>query len=295
MHQRDQMMAGLLRAGDPTERNYDVAQMLVKYRNGTAHASMSDHHRLFYSQQPYVIIAAVDDQGFPWPALIGGSPGFIHSPDAHVLRIERMPPKDDPVRLALSKDAVVGILGIDMQSLKHYHITGKIFQTTPGGMAVSVTLASTARAPHMSSYTCGRGEHANGGSSATTEYSEELDESAIALISKADSFFAARYVDAATRLVHVSFRKEHVGFVSVNGNMLENSGFDDASRAGGIGNISLDSRAGFLFVDFHSGHTLQIVGRLLKGDQDARINTKSGRWTLAVERVVRRGAALAGT
>lgn len=270
----------------------------MSYRSETGYASMSDHHRLFYSQQPYVVIAAVDDHGMPWPTLLAGSPGFIHSPDARVLRIERMPPEDDPVRLALSKDAAIGILGIDMQSRKHYHIAGNIFQTTPGAMAVSVSLAATECAPHMPSYTCGCGDHAKRGYPRIAEFLDWLDEPAIASISKADSFFAARYThlngDATRRFVHISFRKSHVGFVRVDGNILEISGLDDMSRAGVIGSFSAISLAGFLFVDSQSGHTLQVVGWLFKSDHDARINTTSGRWKLAVERVVRREIALAG-
>ena len=63
-----------------------------------------------------------------------------------------------------------------------------------------------------------------------------------------------------------------------------------------LGNLQLNPVAGLLFIDFEAGDVLQVAGRtelILSGPQVAEFEGAQRLWTVTVEQVVRRPAALA--
>ena len=52
---------------------------------------LPEGHREFYAQLPFVVLAARDGRGRPWATLVGGSPGFLTSPDSRTLISTTLP------------------------------------------------------------------------------------------------------------------------------------------------------------------------------------------------------------
>jgi ferredoxin-NADP reductase/predicted pyridoxine 5'-phosphate oxidase superfamily flavin-nucleotide-binding protein len=124
----------------------------------------------------------------------------------------------------------------------------------------------------------------------------ELDDASKAMIAEADTFFVASYVDVdGERSVDVSHRGGQAGFVQVEGNRLTIPDFAGNLHFNTLGNLLLNPRAGLLFIDFNTGDLLQLSGRteiILDGPQVEAFQGAERLWTIDVEQVVRRPAAL---
>lgn len=131
----------------------------------------------------------------------------------------------------------------------------------------------------------------------TVERLNGLDAAAQMLIRSADTFFVASYADVdGARSVDVSHRGGNTGFVRVEGNVLTIPDFAGNLFFNTLGNLQLNPVAGLLFIDFESGDVLQVAGRtslILDGPEVARFEGAQRLWTVTVEQVVRRPAALA--
>ncbi|MGH8376495.1 MAG: pyridoxamine 5'-phosphate oxidase family protein, partial [Pseudomonas sp.] len=129
------------------------------------------------------------------------------------------------------------------------------------------------------------------------QHFNELDAAAKAMIAEADTFFVASYVDVdGERSVDVSHRGGQAGFVQVEGNCLTIPDFAGNLHFNTLGNLLLNPRAGLLFIDFNTGDLLQLSGRteiILDGPQVEAFQGAERLWTMDVEQVVRRPAALA--
>src|ERR1700680_5295280 len=67
------------RAGVRERMNVDARRGIRDY--------MPEQHRLFFAQQPFMVLGGVDENGQPWATLRVGVPGFISTPDERTLRI----------------------------------------------------------------------------------------------------------------------------------------------------------------------------------------------------------------
>jgi len=261
---------------------------------------MPDQHRLFYNQLPYLILGAVDEQGMPWATMIEGPPGFIHSPDPHVLQLDRLPAVGDPVKAALKLGAAIGLLGIDLKTRRRNRMNGNISTASTGGFAVSVVHAFGNCPQYIQLRSVEPVSLGHSSSNVPAEHLNELDEAAKAMISKADTFFIASYVDldgnVSKRSVDVSHRGGNPGFVRIEGNVLTIPDFAGNLHFNTLGNFLLNPRAGLVFIDFETGDMLQVSGRaeiILKGPEIAAFQGAERLWTLTVQQVVRRQAVMA--
>ena len=69
-----------------------------------------EQHRVFLAQLPFVLIGSVDREGQPWASMIAGQPGFTHSLDPSILRIDGRPLRGDPLTEHLVSGAPIGVL-----------------------------------------------------------------------------------------------------------------------------------------------------------------------------------------
>lgn len=255
---------------------------------------LPQQHRDFYPLLPYLIVGVVDKQGVPWATMLEGAPGFAHSPDPQTLQIDSLLCKNDPASAGIANDASIGLLGIDLNTRRRNRMNGRIRAVDHDGFAVDVVhtfgncpkyiqlrpVVAIARKP---------GDLA--------EHSNSLDRAAQTLIRNADTFFVASYVDLhGQRSVDVSHRGGNTGFVRVEGNVLTIPDFAGNLFFNTLGNLQANPVAGLLFVDFESGDVLQVAGRtslILAGPQVAEFEGAQRLWTVTVEHVVRRPAALA--
>ncbi|TFY86819.1 flavin-nucleotide-binding protein [Pseudomonas kairouanensis] len=255
---------------------------------------LPEQHRDFYPLLPYLLLGVVDDQGIPWATMVEGAPGFAHSPDAYTLQVDSLPSSQDPARAAFRQGAAVGLLGIDLNTRRRNRMNGRVGALDPDGFSVQVVhtfgncpkyiqlrpVAGIARKPGNE---VGR--------------STGLDDAAQAMIRKADTFFVASYVDTdGERSVDVSHRGGNTGFVRVDGNRLTIPDFAGNQFFNTLGNLQANPVAGLLFIDFESGDVLQVAGRtslILDGPAVAEFEGAQRLWTVTVEHVVWRPAALA--
>ena len=255
---------------------------------------LPEQHRGFYPLLPYLMLGVVDAHGMPWATMIEGAPGFAHSPDPHTLQIDSLPGTSDPARSALHPGAAIGLLGIDLDTRRRNRLNGRVGALGHEGFAVDV-VQSFGNCPKYIQLRPVDGVARKPGHVA--ERTNCLDDAAHTMIRNADTFFVASYVDIdGERSVDVSHRGGNRGFVRVEGNVLTIPDFAGNLFFNTLGNLHANPVAGLLFIDFASGDVMHLVGRtslILSGAEVARFEGAQRLWTVTVEQVVRRPAALA--
>ena len=255
---------------------------------------LPEQHRDFYPLLPYLILGVVDELGIPWATMLEGAPGFAHSPDPQALQIDGLPSKSDPAWAGITHGASVGLLGIDLGTRRRNRMNGRIGALDHDGFAVDV-VHTFGNCPKYIQLRPVAGVARQPGD--TAERSTSLDAAAQTLIRNADTFFVASYVDQqGERSVDVSHRGGNTGFVRVEGNVLTIPDFAGNLFFNTLGNLQANPVAGLLFIDFETGDVLQVAGRttlILSGSPVAEFEGAQRLWTVTVENVVRRPAALA--
>ena len=255
---------------------------------------LPEQHRDFYPLLPYLLLGVVDDQGIPWATMVEGAPGFAHSPHPHTLQVDSLPSMSDPARAALRQGGAVGLLGIDLNTRRRNRMNGRIGALDYEGFSVDVvhTYGNCPKYIQLRPVEAVARKPGNVAERATV-----LDDTAQAMIRNADTFFVASYIDAeGERSVDVSHRGGNTGFVRIDGNLLTIPDFAGNQFFNTLGNLHANPVAGLLFIDFESGDVLQVAGRtalILSGPRVAEFEGAQRLWTVSVEQVVRRPAALA--
>ena len=114
-------------------------------RGNGIHDFMTEQHRLFFAQLPYVFVGVVDGNDWPVATLLTGESGFVQSPDSVTLHIAALPDADDPAAEAFAPNRDIGILGIDFSTRRRNRANGHILDSEPigangsGGIRVAVS------------------------------------------------------------------------------------------------------------------------------------------------------------
>lgn len=260
---------------------------------------MPDQHREFYEHLPYLILGAVDNEGWPWATLLDAESGFIQSPDARRLDIARRPDAEDPAGAEFTPGAAVGMLGIDLHTRRRNRINGHISDVWENGFSVSVEHSYGNCPQYIQLRALKQVPLKDEAERSPVQRLAALDDAAIATIRGADTFFVASYVDLEGaqphRSVDVSHRGGQAGFVRVEGDVLTIPDFAGNLFFNTLGNFQVNPRAGLLFVDFQTGELLQMAGTvrlILDGPEIAAFQGAERLWRVRVEQVVRRPAAL---
>ncbi|WP_223455194.1 MULTISPECIES: pyridoxamine 5'-phosphate oxidase family protein [unclassified Pseudomonas] len=271
-----------------------VAERMEAFGRKVIRSEMPDQHRTFYQQLPFMLYAAVDADGHPWASILEGQPGFAHSPEPGLLQFRSLPAFDDPAQL--SDGSAIGLLGIELHTRRRNRINGHVRAMTTDGFGVTVD-QSFGNCPQYIQLRKFRSVPLADPSTRVAQHFSELDDTAKAMIAESDTFFVASYVDVdGERSVDVSHRGGQAGFVQVEGNRLTIPDFAGNLHFNTLGNLLLKPRAGLLFIDFNTGDLLQLSGRteiILEGPQVEAFQGAERLWTIDVEQVVRRPAALA--
>ncbi|MBI3904941.1 MAG: pyridoxamine 5'-phosphate oxidase family protein [Pseudomonas fluorescens] len=270
-----------------------VAERMEAFGRKVIRSEMPNQHRTFYQQLPFMLYAAVDADGHPWASILEGQPGFAHSPEPGLLQFRSLPAFDDPAQL--SDGSAIGLLGIELHTRRRNRINGHVRAMTTGGFAVTVD-QSFGNCPQYIQLRQFRSVPLADPSTRVAQHFNELDDAAKVMIAESDTFFVASYVDVdGKRSVDVSHRGGQAGFVQVEGNRLTIPDFAGNLHFNTLGNLLLNPRAGLLFIDFNTGDLLQLRGRteiILDGPQVEAFQGAERLWTIDVEQVVRRPAAL---
>jgi predicted pyridoxine 5'-phosphate oxidase superfamily flavin-nucleotide-binding protein len=225
---------------------------------------MSDEHRAFFAQLPWILVGSIDTAGRPWASLLFGEPGFALSPDPQVLVLAARPVPGDVLGDALRVGAPLGLLGIELHTRRRNRLNGTVIEASPGRIVVHADQSFGNCPKYINRKTLAR--RPGGGSARAPLVGATLDARAREIVGRADTLFIASSHLSAERRgpgdgVDVSHRGGRPGFVRTEadgsltipdyfGNFLFNT----------LGNIERDRRAGLLFVDFASGDLLQLTG-----------------------------------
>ncbi|HBZ93280.1 MULTISPECIES: pyridoxamine 5'-phosphate oxidase family protein [unclassified Pseudomonas] len=256
---------------------------------------MPDQHREFFHQLPFMIAGALDGAGQPWATLIEGEEGFVTSPDSRQLSFDLAAMALDPLDPAssgLHAGEAIGLLGIELHTRRRNRVNGHIRLASAQRLEIAVE-HSYGNCPQYIQLRQYRRVPERGGERVD---STELDARTRALIEGADTFFVASYVehDDGRRSVDVSHRGGRAGFVRVEGNRLTIPDYAGNLFFNTLGNLSVNPRAGLLFVDFTTGDVLQLGGRaeiILDSPLIKAFEGAERLWTFDVEQVVLRPAA----
>ncbi|MBW2233397.1 MAG: pyridoxamine 5'-phosphate oxidase family protein [Deltaproteobacteria bacterium] len=233
---------------------------------------LPEEHRAFYSQLPFLVLAARDSAGRPWATLLAEEPGFVSSPDPRTLRIAALPSPGDALSDGLQSGDDIGLLGIELHTRRRNRVNGQLAGREAGGFVLSVeqgfgncpqyiTQRRWRRAP--SGTLPGRATRASSLSAGQRE-----------LIQRADTFFIATGFRASGESevfgMDASHRGGAPGFVRIAGTSeIVFPDYAGNNHFNTLGNLVMDPRAGLLFVDFERGDLLQLTGRA-RIDWDSR-------------------------
>ncbi len=256
-----------------------------------------DQHREFYPLLPFIAVGAVDDEGTPWATIRSGQPGFLHSPDPQTLTITAASDPGDPAQQGMKHGDAVGLLGIDLITRRRNRMNGTVDRNSDNVFSVDVehSFGNCPRYIQNRHFSFVRDPQEVRASASTVD--EYLGEDARRIISTADTFFVASYMeDAEGRHVDVSHRGGRPGFVRIdadggltipdfNGNLFFNT----------LGNFLINPRAGLLFFDQANGDLLQVAGSveiILDSPEIAAFEGAERLWRVIPKKVVLRRDAL---
>jgi uncharacterized protein len=257
---------------------------------------LPEQHREFYQNLPFLLLGAVDAEGWPWATVLEGQPGFVHSPDIRHLQIAAPLQTSDPLAGNLQQGSAVGLLGIELHSRRRNRLNGQVVTLDEQGLAIQVE-HSFGNCPQYIQQRHYSVVDADGSQQLPAEKTTSLNEHARRMIEQADTFFVASYVELAEghRAVDVSHRGGQAGFILVEGNRLTIPDFAGNLHFNTLGNLLLNPRAGLLFIDFSTGDVLQLSGCTQLTLEGAVVQAFQGAerlWHVDVEQVVWRPSAL---
>ena len=233
---------------------------------------LPEPHRDFHTALPFLVAAARDAHGRPWVTILTGPESFVTSPDPETLVMDATPVAGDALEGALSSGAHLGLLGIELASRRRNRVNGRVDEDDAGHLVFSVDQAFGNCPQYIREREWRRVSDIPAGAPIR---GHRLTPSQSAWISSADTFFIASghqgEGESPTFGMDASHRGGEPGFVEiVSETRIQFPDFAGNNHFNTIGNLVLDPRAGFLFVDFVTGSLLQLTGRAaIDWDSDA--------------------------
>lgn len=241
------------------QRTLGVVDRMAEIGAHVIRSAMPQQHRDFMTLLPYVIVGSADASARPSASILIGAPGFVRSPDARHLRIDRLPAADDPLAAHLRPGAAIGVLGIELHTRRRNRVNGIVETVDADGFVVEVEQSFG----NCNKYIQARTSHAvAAGAGVRTSHLAGLDVDLRALIGAADTFFiATAHPDlqgGGSHGVDVSHRGGPPGFVQVDGDLLTVPDYAGNRFFNTLGNVVVNPRAGLLFVDFARGDVMHL-------------------------------------
>lgn len=224
---------------------------------------LPEQHRAFHTSLPFLVAAALDDRGRPWATLLTGPDGFITSPDPETLLMEGVSLDGDPLEGALASGRHLGLLGIELASRRRNRINGRVRVDEAERLVFDVDQSFGNCPQYIREREWTRAENHTAGSN---EKFDRLTADQRKWIGGADTFFiASGYIgdgDSPAFGMDASHRGGEAGFVRViDDRRIQFPDFAGNNHYNTLGNIVLNPKVGFLFVDFPTGSLLQLTGR----------------------------------
>ena len=256
---------------------------------------MPDQHRDFFAQLPFVIAGAVDAAGQPWASILPGAPGFLHSPTPESLAIDAAPAVEDPIAAGWHHGARIGLLGIELATRRRNRLNGAL-SAVGRGWLLDVAQSFGNCPKYIQARTPVWLEPAI---APPAEIAPDVSTRDHALIATAATFFIASRsleIGGLADGTDISHRGGRPGFVRIDGRAtLTTPDFVGNWLFNTLGNLTLDARAGLLFVDWARGDLLQIAAKaeiVWEGPEVAAFNQAQRLVRFHISQVIRRPGVL---
>ncbi|MEJ5999367.1 pyridoxamine 5'-phosphate oxidase family protein [Paucibacter soli] len=222
--------------------------------------------RAFIEKQPMVATATRNAEGQLWASLLFGPPGFARSPEGRAIEIhvgaERRA-ADDPFWQGLAAGSHAGLLFIEPSTRRRYRVNGHVERLDGGVLRLGIAEAY----PNCPKYIQRRHPRADAAalaaepaSASTTRRGQALDDTAMALLTAADTLFIAS--GAPDGELDASHRGGPPGFIQLlDARRLRVPDYAGNSMFNTLGNLALDPACGLLVPDFENGRLLHLSGR----------------------------------
>ncbi len=220
-------------------------------------------HREFHTALPFVIASARDENGRPWATVLEGPDGFVTSPDPRHLIFQARPGHGDALAGAFVEGADMGILGIELATRRRNRVNGHVLVDDSDGISFAVDQSFGNCPQYIRERAWRRVERVT---NIPAVRSTHLSARQTNWILCADTFFIASGYrgkgDSPTYGMDVSHRGGDRGFIQVlSDTEIRFPDYAGNNHYNTLGNLLLDPRAGFLFIDFGTGSLLQLSGR----------------------------------
>lgn len=245
------------------QRHAGVVERMALRARQVIRDHLIEQHRTFFPLLPFVVAGTVDPNGDAWATVLAGRPGFLKAPDASRLRVTTSPGLSDPANSGLNDGDAIGLLGIELHTRRRNRLNGTIrrIDAQTFDVAVAQSYGNCPQYIRLRQFAFVRDP------TVTDETApillDRLDARSSAMISVAETFFIASYVDRedGRRQVDVSHRGGKPGFVAIGEDgVLIIPDFAGNRYFNTLGNILLNPRCGLVFVDFETGDMLQVTG-----------------------------------
>ena len=226
------------------------------------HDHLPEQHRDFYTSLPFLVVSARDGKGRPWVTLLDGPDGFVNSPDPRHLVIESKPVQGDALEGSFGIGSDVGILGIELATRRRNRVNGRVAGNGSGIITFGVDQTFGNCPQYIREREWRRIDDEPSG---RAKSGTRLTASQQSWIESADTFFIATGYrgegESTTFGMDASHRGGDRGFVRVlDDRRLQFPDYAGNNHFNTIGNLILDPRAGYLFIDFETGSLLQVTG-----------------------------------
>ena len=220
---------------------------------------VSDGVANFLEHRRMVMLGTVDCRRHAWASLITGEPGFISITDPRIVRVGALPPAGDPLLENLAKESHTALLAIDFLGARRVRINGRGIIKDGAIEITTEQVYGNCRRYIQERMILAGSEQTRGTQEATIVRSSALSLAQRQQISEADTFFIA--TDHPENGADVSHKGGNAGFVRIiDARHLAFPDYNGNSMFNTLGNITVNQKAGLLFIDFNGGRTLQITG-----------------------------------
>ena len=246
------------------QRRAGAYEALAEAGRRIVRSAMPQQHRDFFAQLPFVVVGAADVDGQPWATALTGAQGFLSSPTPERLQIAAVPESDDPLHGRLAAPQPLALLGIELATRRRNRANGRLQAVDSEGLLLQV-LQSFGNCPQYIQLRELSTLPQRSPQRPPVQRGQALSNEAARIVAAADTFFIATQAlpDAINGGADVSHRGGKAGFVRIDesGSRITWPDFAGNRFFNTLGNISLQPRAGLLFIDFERGHLLHVAGQ----------------------------------
>lgn len=279
------------------QRVAGVEQQMSEVGSKVVRPFLTPQLQSFFPQLPFVAVAAMDGDGWPWVSLLEGAPGFVHAPDELRLDLALSPPADDPLTPLLTNGANIGLLGIELHTRRRNRVNG-VLQGSAVEWQLEVVHAFGNCPQYIHDWSAMRPVLPQPGSVLSMRDStlDQLPEPVLAHIDRALTAFVGSYARTDQGIqVDASHRGGKPGFIRRLGADLILPDFAGNRFFNTLGNVLSSGRAALAIPDFASGDVLHLSGEARLVDEEsagARYPGAERYWCLTPRHIVWRPGAL---